>query len=111
MKLFCSCCTTEVEVSLKPSGHGLKASCALCGQYIKFLNRKERLTVEGGPRPLREDVLAIAQRLRPEDQQWLKEHLMDSVPVAQPSEPEKPKKKAASGFGRPYKNILPPLKK
>ena len=107
MKLFCSSCQVAAEIIAKPAGPGLKACCGLCGRYIKFLDRDERLALSGGSRPDREDVLAIARRLAPEDQQWLGGRLKD--PTGDQAAPTK--LKTQEKFGRSYKNILPPLKK
>ena len=41
-KLYCDQCYADVKFVTEESGPHTKASCAVCGRYIKFLNPKER---------------------------------------------------------------------
>ena len=39
--LFCQKCQKEVEIYLSEAGPHTKASCMVCGAYIKFMSQKE----------------------------------------------------------------------
>lgn len=40
-KLFCKKCNKEQEIVLSESGPHTKASCVVCGAYIKFISINE----------------------------------------------------------------------
>lgn len=46
MKLTCYVCGEEKEILVELSGPHLKASCAVCGKYIKFLSVEEKKQLE-----------------------------------------------------------------
>jgi len=41
IKMYCPRCEKEQEIILSPSGPHIKASCNICGAYIKFIGKKE----------------------------------------------------------------------
>ena len=46
MKLDCHNCNKETEILVELKGPHLKASCAECGKYIKFLSKQEKVQLE-----------------------------------------------------------------
>ena len=53
MKLTCYNCGEEREILVEMRGVHLKASCANCGRYIKFLSKKEKVQLEEEEEKLR----------------------------------------------------------
>ena len=52
MKLTCYNCHKETDISVEMKGPHLKASCSICGNYIKFLSKEEKVQLE-----MEEDLL------------------------------------------------------
>ena len=46
MRLVCNNCGDLREIVVEISGPHLKASCKMCGRYIKFLNQVEKDKLE-----------------------------------------------------------------
>lgn len=46
MKLDCWHCDEEVDIFVRMSGPHIKAICAKCGKYVKFLSKEEKKQIE-----------------------------------------------------------------
>jgi formate dehydrogenase maturation protein FdhE len=62
MKLYCHNCDSEQDIYVELKGPHLKATCAKCHKYIKFLSKEEKKQLEDEEDKLAEAALREAAR-------------------------------------------------